>query len=95
MIVRMREVRVRPGSLDAYLAWLADRGWPRTDGFVRGERFRSYDGPDERVVEVTWWRDEAALAAWAGAAWRTDPQVGDGERDLVARDPHVWHFVAV
>lgn len=56
------------------------------------EIYTSYDGP-ARVVVLSHWADEAAVAAYAGSSWRDDSRaealafgaVVDGE-------PHVWHF---
>lgn len=92
----MWEARVRPGAQDELVA-LIRRHWTalsQVDGFVSGELYRSDDG-EPRLVLVTRWRDEAALAAAAGPGWRATAVPLPGEEPLHARPPHVWHFTAV
>ena len=93
----MWEARVLPGLVDELVAWLRVDAWElmtAVDGFEGGELYRSFDGPD-RVVLITHWRDEAALAEFAGPDWRTEPVIGDADRSFLAGAPHVWHFTAV
>jgi hypothetical protein len=56
------------------------------------EVYLSYDGPP-RLVVISHWPDEAALAAYAGPAWRTEagPEA-TAVGDRLAGVPHVWHF---
>ncbi|HVQ94068.1 MAG TPA: antibiotic biosynthesis monooxygenase [Mycobacteriales bacterium] len=97
MIARMWEARARPGRLDD-LAALVAAAWPAlaaTDGFAGGELYRADSATDPRLVAITRWRDEAALAAAAGPGWRDTPVTVAGEAALHARPPHVWHFTPV
>jgi hypothetical protein len=93
----MWEARALPGRLDE-LVELIRRGWPAlaaSDGFVGGELYRADSGTDPRLVLVTRWRDEAALAAAAGPGWPDTAVPLPGEEHLHARPPHVWHFTPV
>lgn len=82
MITRMWEARA--ADADA-LAEAMLAGLPAgADGYAGGEVYRSLDQPG-RVVVVTHWRDEAALAAYAG----------DVPARLVEGEPRVWHFEPV
>jgi heme-degrading monooxygenase HmoA len=54
--------------------------------------YASYDGP-ARVVVLSHWADEGALAAYAGSSWRLDARAEAAAfGDAIAADPHVWHF---
>jgi heme-degrading monooxygenase HmoA len=93
----MWEARVRPGALDDLIA-LIRRHWTdlsTVDGFVDGELYRADSGDEPRLVLLTRWRDEAALAAAAGPGWRSAAVPLPGEEPLHARPPHVWHFTPV
>jgi heme-degrading monooxygenase HmoA len=93
----MWEARVRPGAVDELVA-LIRRHWAElstVDGFAGGELYRADDAGAPRLVLVTRWRDEAALAAAAGPGWRTAAVPLPGELALHARPPHVWHFTPV
>jgi hypothetical protein len=73
-------------------ARLADDCRPDADALPPGcEVYTSYDGP-LRVVVISRFADEAALAAYAGAGWRLDGRPEAAAFDELARDPHVWHF---
>lgn len=95
MIVRMEESRVVAGRVEEFCARLRATVLPRLadhDGFLGADLYRSYDGA-ERVVLVTRWRDEAALDRVAGPGWPDSPLAAPAVRQLLARPPHVWHFV--
>jgi hypothetical protein len=82
VITRMWEARLvedaRAGDLAAAL--------PGCEVYV------SYDGPP-RLVVISHWPDEAALSAYAGPSWRTDPAPeATAVGDRLAGTPHVWHF---
>ena len=65
MIAVIFEAEVDPASLRAYLD-IAEALRPRLetiDGFVSIERFQSLAHPD-RVLSLSFWRDEAAVAQW-------------------------------
>ena len=50
----------------------------QVDGFVSVERFQSLADP-EKLLSVSFWRDEAAVAAWRGHAGHREAQeVGRG-----------------
>ncbi|MCD4483419.1 antibiotic biosynthesis monooxygenase [Chromobacterium vaccinii] len=65
MIAVIFEATLAEGRREAYLQWgarLAEQ--LRTmDGFVSIERFQSLNQPD-KLLSLSFWRDEAALAAW-------------------------------
>jgi len=67
MMVVLFEVWPRPDQRETYLSLAAGlaptlRG---TDGFVSVERFQSLSDP-RKLLSVSYWRDEAAVAAWRG-----------------------------
>lgn len=65
MIAVIFEVEPADGRLDAYLdlaAGLAPR-LAEIDGFISVERFESLARPG-RLLSLSFWRDEAAVAAW-------------------------------
>ena len=87
-----------PGRLDALVEDVVHRVWPaleRADGFAGGELYRADSDTDPRLVAITRWRDEAALAAFVGPAWRSAPTVLPRDERLVARPPHAWQFTPV
>ena len=65
MIAVIFEVEPAEGQTDAYLAIAADLKpqLEAMDGFISVERFRSLARPD-RLLSLSFWRDEAAVAAW-------------------------------
>ncbi|MEN3030267.1 antibiotic biosynthesis monooxygenase [Chromobacterium amazonense] len=65
MIAVIFEVTLAEGGRDGYLDWavrLAETLQHR-DGFLSIERFQSLARPDT-LLSLSFWRDEAALAAW-------------------------------
>jgi heme-degrading monooxygenase HmoA len=65
MIAVIFEVRAAAGQQGEYLA-AAARLRPLLDGldgFISIERFQSLTDPD-RVLSLSFWRDEAAVSAW-------------------------------
>ncbi len=67
MIAVIFEAEPRADRRDAYLGLAADLK-PRLqtlDGFVSIERFESLTTPG-KVLSLSFWRDEAAVAAWRG-----------------------------
>jgi heme-degrading monooxygenase HmoA len=94
----MEEARAVPGRLDALVEDVVRRVWPaleRADGFAGGELYRADSDTDPRLVAITRWRDEAALAGYAGPRWRETPVAIPAGEPSVARPPHVWHFTQV
>jgi hypothetical protein len=94
----MWEARARPGRLDELVELMTGRAWPAlaaADGFAGAELYRADSATDPRLVLLTRWRDEAALAAAAGPGWQDTPVLLPGEELLHARPPHVWHFTPV
>lgn len=65
MIAVIFEVEPAEGRRDAYLALAAALapGLAQIDGFVSIERFESLSRPG-RILSLSFWRDEAAVAAW-------------------------------
>jgi len=69
MIAVIFEVWPAAGRKDNYLE-LAGRlksELERMDGFISVERFQSLTEPD-KLLSLSFWRDEAAVAAWRGCA---------------------------
>jgi heme-degrading monooxygenase HmoA len=65
MIAVIFEVEPHPAGRDAYFAiaaGLAD-DLRRVDGFLSIERYQSVADPN-RLLSLSLWRDEAAIAAW-------------------------------
>jgi heme-degrading monooxygenase HmoA len=63
------EVQPAEGRMDAYLDYAA-RLKPeleQMDGFISVERFQSLTTPG-KLLSVSFWRDEAAVAAWRNHA---------------------------
>ena len=90
MITRMWEARAADADAlaEAMLAGLPTGA----DGYAGGDVYRSLDQPG-LVVVITNWRDEAALAAYAGEGWRT--RADDAPVPLVEGEAHVWHFAPI
>ena len=67
MIAVIFEVRIAPGRRDEYLDLAAGLRplLEQADGFLSIERFSSLSDPD-KLLSLSFWRDEAALAAWRG-----------------------------
>jgi heme-degrading monooxygenase HmoA len=65
MIAVIFEVRPAEGHRDAYLGLAAKlrEDLMKMDGFISVERFQSLTDP-ERMLSLSFWRDEAAVAAW-------------------------------
>ncbi|MCD5329829.1 antibiotic biosynthesis monooxygenase family protein [Chromobacterium piscinae] len=65
MIAVIFEAMLAEGGREAYLQWAARLAEQlRTmDGFVSIERFQSLNQSD-KLLSLSFWRDEAALAAW-------------------------------
>lgn len=76
MIAVIFEVRPAPGRAAEYLDIAASLRplLEQVDGFVSIERFRSLTDPD-KILSLSFWRDEAAIAAWRGLAPHRDAQV--------------------
>jgi heme-degrading monooxygenase HmoA len=75
MIAVIFEVRPAAGRKDDYLALAAAlrRDLDRIDGFVSVERFQSLTDPD-KLLSLSFWRDEAAVRAWRNTARHRDAQ---------------------
>jgi heme-degrading monooxygenase HmoA len=65
VIAVLFEVEAAPGQADRYLRLAGDLRplLDGIDGFVSIERFRSLADPG-RLLSLSFWRDEAAVAAW-------------------------------
>jgi heme-degrading monooxygenase HmoA len=69
MIAVIFEVEPAEGRFDSYLDF-AGRLKPlleQVDGFISVERFQSISDP-KRIVSLSFWRDEDAVAAWRNTA---------------------------
>ena len=69
MIAVIFEVRPAEGHRDAYLALAAKlrEDLMQMDGFISVERFQSLTDPG-KLLSLSFWRDEAAVAAWRNHA---------------------------
>ncbi len=65
MIAVLFEARAREGQQDAYLSIAASLRpeLEKIDGFISIERFQSLAEPG-KLLSLSWWRDEAAIAEW-------------------------------
>jgi heme-degrading monooxygenase HmoA len=65
MIAVIFEVTPAPGARGAYLDTAASLApaLAEIDGFLNIERFQSLADP-EKLLSLSFWRDEAAIAAW-------------------------------
>lgn len=69
MIAIIFEVRPADGRKEAYLDLAAKQRdeLGRMDGFISVERFQSLTDPG-KLLSLSFWRDEAAVAAWRNEA---------------------------
>ena len=90
MIIRRSTALVRPGLLDEFRAFIeaGTAGFAALDGFVGDE---IVVGPDT-LTYVSRWRDAAALAAYAGPGWRTDPVVLEDEDRFLVEPLQLRHI---
>jgi heme-degrading monooxygenase HmoA len=65
MIAVIFEAQAREGQQEAYLSIAAALRpeLDKIDGFISIERFQSLSAPG-RILSLSWWRDEAAVAQW-------------------------------
>ena len=65
MIAVIFESQPREGQQDAYLSIAAALRpeLDKIDGFISIERYESLSEPG-RILSLSWWRDEAAVAQW-------------------------------
>jgi len=98
MIVRVWEAEVKPGQIDRLLDLIRTSLLPRVvaaDGFLGVEFLRSLHD-DQKLVAVSRWRDEQALADYAGPLWEVwAPKVDSLGGDYLARPSHVHHYLPV
>jgi heme-degrading monooxygenase HmoA len=75
MIAVIFEVEPAPGKREEYLATAAALGplLEAIDGFGGVERFQSLTNPD-KVLSLSFFRDEAAVEAWRNTAAHRDAQ---------------------
>ncbi len=88
MIAVIFEVWPHPEHRQAYLDWAAELRpqLEQMEGFLSIERFQSLTDPD-KVLSVSFWRDEACLAKWRNLeAHRTAQKAGRGK---LFRDYHL------
>ncbi|MPZ29160.1 MAG: hypothetical protein GEV12_22895 [Micromonosporaceae bacterium] len=81
MIVRMWEVRARPGRVPELVGWVCETALPAVEPdprHVGTEVFASTD----RVVAISRWRGEPV-------------PLPDPPAELVDRSPHSWDFTSV
>ncbi|AWC20638.1 MULTISPECIES: antibiotic biosynthesis monooxygenase family protein [Aminobacter] len=76
MIAVIFEVEPAEGRRDAYLGIAADLRplLDGIDGFLSIERFQSLANPD-RLLSLSFWRDEAAVKAWRNTEEHRQAQV--------------------
>jgi heme-degrading monooxygenase HmoA len=75
MIAVIFEVQPAPGQQDAYLQAAAALRplLEQVDGFISIERFESLSEPG-RLLSLSFWRDEAAVARWRQVEAHRDTQ---------------------
>ena len=75
MIAVIFEVEPAPGRRDAYLGIAADLKplLEGVDGFISVERFQSLVDQN-KVLSLSFWRDEAAVAAWRNVEHHREAQ---------------------
>ncbi|MFI2486683.1 GNAT family N-acetyltransferase [Promicromonospora kroppenstedtii] len=94
MIIRRSTARVRPGLLDEFRAFIeaGTVGFAALDGFVSDEIVvRPAGSGPGTLTYVSRWRDAAALAAYAGPRWRTEPVVLEDEDRFLVEPLAVRH----
>lgn len=94
MIVRVSEAHVREGREDEFLMVLRElvATFPgRYRGLLRHEVLVDLAEPS-RVQYVSEWADEAALIAYAGADWRTQPVTFPDEERFLRLPLALRHF---
>jgi quinol monooxygenase YgiN len=98
MIVRVWEAEVKPGKMDQLLDLIRTTLLPRVavmDGFLGIEFFRAMQG-ENGILTVSRWRDEEAIAAYAGPLWEFwTPKVDSLAADCLAHPSAVHHYVPV
>src|SRR5215471_4941669 len=75
MMAVIIEMWMAPGREDDYLKWAASlrRELEGIDGFISVERFQSLTEPG-KMLSLSFWRDEAAVAAWRNHARHREVQ---------------------
>ena len=88
MIAVLFEAWPRAGEQANYLAIAAALRpeLEKIEGFIAIERFESLTEPG-KILSLSWWRDEAAIAAWRGFPAHRDAQRAG--REQVFRDYRV------
>ena len=81
MIAVLFEAWPRDGATDDYLSIAAALRpeLEKMDGFISIERFQSLADPG-KLLSLSWWRDEAAIAAWRGFGPHRAAQAAGRER---------------
>lgn len=76
MIAVLFEAHARPEHQARYLQLAAELKplLAQVDGFIAIERFQSLT--DEKILSLSWWRDEAAVLAW-----KNNPQHQAAQRE--------------
>jgi heme-degrading monooxygenase HmoA len=84
MIAVLFEVDIKPGQQQGYLdaAAALRPELEHLDGFISIERFESLTQPG-RLLSLSWWRDEAAIAQWRNLEAHRQTQ-SLGRRDIFA-----------
>ncbi|MEO5920842.1 MAG: antibiotic biosynthesis monooxygenase [Pseudolysinimonas sp.] len=93
-IVRTSEVYIIDGKVPEFMAELHNlvATFPATyDGLEHHEVLVDRAEP-RRLIYRSRWRDEAALVAFAGPDWETEPVRFPGEEDLLVDGMHLRHF---
>lgn len=94
MIVRVSEAHIREGVADEFLALLRElvASFPgRYPGLLRHDVRVDLADPS-RVQYVSEWADEAALVAYAGDDWRTQPVTFPDEERFLRGPLVLRHF---
>lgn len=97
MIVRVSEALVNPGAEEDFLRRLQElvAGFPgRYEGLV-GHEVLVDRADSRRVLYISRWRDERALAEYAGPGWASHPVTFPGEDVLLSQPLTLRHFTAL
>jgi len=96
MIVRILQLDVRPDRMDRFLEIGPARvrqGIEGAEGLLSVEILWPTDDRSG-VVVISRWRNEEAIAAWAGPMWRMRPvRIDTDLADYLAHSSRVSHYV--
>jgi heme-degrading monooxygenase HmoA len=98
MIVRMWHGRVPTDKADRYRAFLNARAIPDYQSVAGNEAVYILEraaGAETHFITMTFWRDEAAIRAFAGADLTRAKYYPEDEEFLLEFEPNVVHYEVV